>query len=44
MFLFKVKEITFVMLKVLYFHADAPATVEKVQQACMVDPGQFVIN
>ncbi|XP_022343245.2 uncharacterized protein LOC111136587 [Crassostrea virginica] len=27
-----------------YFALDAPATVEKVQQACMVDPGQFVIN
>jgi hypothetical protein len=26
------------------FYLDAPATVEKVQQACMVNPTQFVIQ
>ncbi|XP_048729395.2 xanthine dehydrogenase-like isoform X2 [Ostrea edulis] len=27
-----------------YFALDAPATVEKVQQSCMVDPTQFIIQ
>lgn len=37
-------DVFIIIILLIYLHLDAPATVEKVQQACSLDPTMFVIQ
>lgn len=34
-------DVFIIIILLIYLHLDAPATVEKVQQACSLDPTMF---